>query len=398
MIKSKLEKIRSNKEDYLVIFSEDISSLGLANIEEALRANNSLKRLILLPGLKDNDIICLLNSIKNHPKLEKIETNNFKSSLDIYEALGNIISSIPNLKTLELRAYEPKNYDVIEPKYEHFFSQLNESKINYLKICDTDDYTAKLLAKYLPTNKILNSLNMHGDFLKHITDVGAASLAESLVVNKTLKQLNFYLVNIGEQGIKALAKATEHNSVITEINIYHNKNNSPIDEYFIPEFETNFTLTSIGNSSHPEAKKYLQRNKELKPFIKALNQVKAWYIEKRQGLEPHIKPCWKALELMKKHKTDFYKICSKHPELITYKMEGKDQIIELNSLYKVLNQYKFNEYFALKLICKDIENSAADSFGMLPKEMFSEILKDELPLDDTDTKLIESVKVLGDLG
>ncbi|XP_054825811.1 leucine-rich repeat-containing protein 71 isoform X3 [Eublepharis macularius] len=124
-------------------------------------------------------------------------------------SLISILPTCPNLKVLSLEG---------NPLPERSFYKLigEESTLAHVSLRnnDIDDEAAALLGQALSSlrssNKTLVSINLS---YNHITDVGAASLANGLRLNRSLLSLSLAHNRIGDEGALQLAEPQRHSDV-----------------------------------------------------------------------------------------------------------------------------------------------------------------------------------------
>ncbi|MCC2646536.1 MAG: hypothetical protein K0R02_601 [Rickettsiaceae bacterium] len=403
-----IQGLKNNSFKMIELCFERPNKLDLQILAEALENNISLEVFKFRCLYINDDLICVLNALKNHPSLKHFQLHNQSLTVETNQALSLMIKTTPNLEFLELHnirfhdedvlmlsdAFEGKtslktiNIELLNPNLasatiDKFITNISKLNLEKLQIYGNKNYYfVKAFSQVLSNMKNLQDLSIH----KCITDEGMLFLAESLKFNTSLTKLDIGHNLIEENGIKALADMFKTNNTIKEIKLRCNPGADYIDKYFIPALEYNFTLNSIeAFTCNKDYVDLLKRNKTLEPVLKAVNQAKDWFVERQSSLAPITKPCLKALELLKEHKG---KILA-YPKILSYIKDGNINLIEPNELYKELEIYKSCNYLTLITVCKNYQKSAADSFGLLPNELLVTIFKNTLPMDEKVEPYVE---------
>jgi hypothetical protein len=402
-----IKGLKNNSIKEIEFYGDKPSRNDLQILAEALENNISLEVFKFRCFNINDDLICVLKVLKNHPSLKQFQLQNQSLTTESSKALSIMIKTIPNLEFLELLnavlnedmlmlsdALEGKNslktinIDFRNPNLasdtiDKFITNISKLNLEKLQIYgNKNHHFVEALSPVLSNMKTLQDLIIQ----ESITDEGMQLLAESLKFNTSLTKLDVEYNFIKKDGIKALADMLKINKTLKKLKLSSYPVEKYIDKYFILALEYNFTLTAI--IAMTRKKDYIiltDRNKKLEPLSKAAKQATNWFVEKQSGLEPKTKPCLKALELLKEHKG---KILA-YPKILSYIKDGNINLIEPNELYKELEIYKSCEYLTLARLCNNYQVGAADSFGLLPNELLVIIFKDTLPMDEKVEPYVE---------
>jgi Ran GTPase-activating protein (RanGAP) involved in mRNA processing and transport len=144
-----------------------------------------------------------------------------------------------------------------------------------LKYCNINNHGAKLLADALLVNETLLNVNLE---CNRIGDIGAEALASYLITRggSSVRFIGLSNNMVGDDGANALAEAIRVNTVLTVLTLKNNSINAPGLSSFVEALTENGvmeSLTLFGNKfSNSNGKQYLE-------FIKHRMPVTGVYLD-----------------------------------------------------------------------------------------------------------------------
>ena len=162
------------------------SPVNMSTLSDLLTANNTLQVLVLRHDLDDRAMELLSAALRVNRSLHRLRLRCIVTDTGA-QHLATMLTANTTLQKLELS-----------------FSSISDIEIHHL-------------SEALKHNSSLEDLDLH--YNKCITNTGAVTLSEMLLVNKSLKSLNLYETSVGEEGAAALMESLLHNQVLLRLRL-----------------------------------------------------------------------------------------------------------------------------------------------------------------------------------
>jgi Ran GTPase-activating protein (RanGAP) involved in mRNA processing and transport len=205
---------------YLILSFNKLATLGLKDIGDGIKANESLTTLDLSAnGITDDGIIALGNGLSQNIILTTLILSKNKIQLDKPATIVSLLySSTLTYLDLSENKFSDDGVKALAAalKWNGALMSLILSK-NQI-----NEASGRALAESLEKNGTLTSLDLQEN---NIGNIAAIAFALMLQTNTALLLLNFYSNNIGNAGAEAISNSLGSNSTLTDLRLAMN----PID-------------------------------------------------------------------------------------------------------------------------------------------------------------------------
>jgi Ran GTPase-activating protein (RanGAP) involved in mRNA processing and transport len=193
---------------------------GVRELAAGLRENKSLVNLQFMGcSLRDHQVALLVDSLLDHPKLQRLDFNGNKAGPLASASLANLLRSSQTLSTLDVSfqaCNEPLEMEAIAAA----LSVNTSLKIFNLSNCAISNTDAERLCRVLcETNTTLVELLLARN---KIDDEGITTLANLLPQMQSLKRLSLWGNPFEDDGAKALAEGLAANFTLEEVDLFRN--------------------------------------------------------------------------------------------------------------------------------------------------------------------------------
>eukprot|EP01006_Ploeotia_vitrea_P040674 TRINITY_DN66446_c0_g2_i1.p1 TRINITY_DN66446_c0_g2~~TRINITY_DN66446_c0_g2_i1.p1 ORF type:complete len:1081 (+),score=140.50 TRINITY_DN66446_c0_g2_i1:81-3245(+) len=278
-----INMVRSNEPQVTQIHlaSRKVTDDDCKSLSEAMKSNSS----VLVMDLQSNkittegaDYICDFLKVNKH-LTELNLTNNFLGDkggqlLDEVLDTNNTLTALYlDLNTISGRLEEriqtkiKLNSQPLDFKHAYPLLQSNDSSFQVLDLSNYDSvpFSCSMLADAIVNNTSLLEVNLAN---VGIGDKGTETFARMLIRGGPIKRVNLANNNIGVQGMKDLAEALTENNVVQWLNVEMNKGGDEGCRYFIEAMKKNDSVSYLNLSQNRASLKLMN---ELKAAVEINN-------------------------------------------------------------------------------------------------------------------------------
>ncbi|EEU04126.1 leucine-rich repeat-containing protein [Dictyostelium discoideum AX4] len=287
-------------------------------IQSSLSCNRNIRKLAFDScPIGDQGVVYLSDVLESNQCIRQLDLQSC-GSVNGLEYLGRALSNNQTLEKL-IWSYNQSNYTSVMCLSNGLRNPHSQMKSLIMKGCDIEGWGALSLADTLAINKSLKELDLGSN---QFGDAGAITLASKLNSHPSLSILDLSSNLISTEGFDKILFSLESNTTLTNLNLSRNQLDLSIPlNYLTSSLAFNKTLTSLNlsecnlqNSHFIQISIALQSNKKLKKLNLSKNNIS------------DIKPFFTIIQSNKTLKSIYL---SKH------KFKSNDLFILLNYIFKL---------------------------------------------------------------
>ncbi|KAM9997287.1 hypothetical protein ACTFIZ_006649 [Dictyostelium cf. discoideum] len=246
-------------------------------IQSSLSSNRNITKLVLDScPIGDQGVVYLSEVLESNRCIRQLDLQSC-GSVNGLEYLGRALSNNQTLEKL-VWSYNQCNYTSVMCLSNGLRNHHSQMKSLIMKGCDIEGWGALSLADTLAINKSLKELDLGSN---QFGDAGAITLASKLNSHPSLSILDLSSNLISTEGFDKILFSIQSNTTLTNLNLSRNQLDLSIPlTYLTSSLAFNYTLTSLNlsesnlqNSHFEQISIALQSNKKLKKLNLSKNNL-----------------------------------------------------------------------------------------------------------------------------